>query len=118
LTVPDFDSLREEIRRERERLDQFERRIDGIEKVNDKVLKVMQGDSAWKEKGVIDQLAEVATFMMEMKGFNFKEMKDFATDYNEFKKRGLWLCGGIATLMGFVTIVLNNIDKIQNLFHH
>jgi hypothetical protein len=116
--VTDFDALRDEIQRERERLNAFERRLDGMERINDKVLKVMQGDSAWKEKGVIDQLAEVATFMSEMKGFNFPEMKAFAAEWNDLKKRVLWLTGGIVGLLGFVSVVLTNLDKIQNLFHH
>lgn len=114
--MTDFDSLRDEIQRERHRLDQFERRLDGMEKVSDKVLRVMQGDSAWKEKGVIDQLAEVATFMSEMKGFNFPEMKAFANEYNDFKKRALTIGGFIGGVGGLLWLVILNLDKILKAF--
>jgi hypothetical protein len=109
--VTEIDSLREDINRERRRLDEMERKLD-------KFLGVMQGDPAWNQKGVIGQLADVALFIETMKGFNFPEMKAFAEDWNNLKKRVLWLAGGIVGLVGFLSVVLTNLDKIQNYFHH
>ena len=112
-----IQSVRDEIRRERERLNELEHKLDLISQTHNKMLDVMQGDTAWKRKGVIDQLAELATFMDTIKDFDFLQMKTFATEYNEFKRHFLWLCGGIVALIGLVGTITSNLDKIQNLFH-
>lgn len=116
--MTDFDSLRDEIRRERERLDSMERKLDLMSKTHDKILDVMQGDIAWKRKGVIDQLAELASFMDTMKGFDFAEMKGFAAEYKDFKKRVLTVGAVLSALTGGVWLIIANMDKIAKLIHH
>jgi hypothetical protein len=116
--MTDYDALREEIQRERERLNAFERKLDLMSKTHDKILEVMQGDSAWKRKGVIDQLAELADFMATMKGFDFAEMKGFAAEYKDFKKRILTIGAVLSGLTGGVWLIIANMEKIAKLFHH
>jgi len=108
----DLDTLREEISRERERHNE---RMDTLERKVNKVESIMRGDSEWKQKGFIDQLAELAVFMDSLRGFNFKEMKDFTTEYADFKKRVLWVSGGTGFVAGIVWLIVLNIDKIQRL---
>lgn len=118
----DLEELREDIRRYRqrvnERLDELERRIAGTEKVSERVLRFMQGDADFKDKGMVDRLADFAAFMGEMKGFDFKKMNEFATEYDEFKRRFLWLTAGILGLSTALAGILTNLDKIQKFFHH
>lgn len=109
--MTDFEALREEIRHTRDRLDKFERRLDMAENA-------MQGDAAWKRKGVIDQVAELVTFVEAMKGFDFAEMKSFASEYKDFKKRILTIGAVLSGLTGGVWLIIANMEKIAKIFHH
>jgi hypothetical protein len=123
--VNELENLRQDAQRDRERsaevaasLAKLTNIVEAQGKTTDRILTVMQGDPAWKQKGVIDQITDLAAFVESMKGFNFAEMKKFADEYNDFKKRILWLCGGIMSLAGLGALVLTNLEKIEKLFHH
>lgn len=123
--MTDLEALRQEALRDRERIAQAADGLDKLAKIvenqgrtTDRILEVMQGNPAWKQKGIIDQLTELADFMNKMQGFDFAEMKKFADEYADFKKRILWLCGGILTLTTFAGLILTNLEKIEKLFHH
>jgi hypothetical protein len=116
--VTDFDALKAEIQRERERLNELERRVNGMETVSNRLLRFIQGDAELLEKGAAARMLDFGTFISEMKGFDFKKMSEFASEYDEFKKRFLWLTGGIFGLSGILAGILTNLDRIQKLFHH
>lgn len=116
--MTDFDAIKAEIQRERERLNELERRVNGMETVSNRLLRFIQGDAELLEKGAAARMLDFGTFISEMKGFDFKKMSEFATEYDEFKKRFLWLTAGIVALTGTVGALVSNLDKIQNFFHH
>ena len=120
----ELETLRQDAQRDRERATETARALEVLAKIvenqgrtTERILEVMQGNPAWKQKGVIDQLTEMAAFIAQMQGFDFAEMKKFAEEYNDFKKRILWLSGGILGLATFASIILTNLEKIEKLFH-
>lgn len=121
----ELENLRNEAHRDRERnaqtadaLEKLAKIVENQGRTTDRILEVMQGNPAWKQKGIIDQLTEVVTFINQMQGFDFAEMKKFADEYNDFKKRILWLSGGILSLATFAGLILTNLEKIEKLFNH
>ena len=94
----------------------MERKLEMLNGTHMKIIEVMQGDKQWQKKGIIDQLAEIMLFMELMKSFNFAEMKEFAAEYRDFKKRVLTLAGFIGGVGGILWLIVLNIDKILKAF--
>lgn len=112
-----IEALRNEIIQERRRLDGMEHKLDLMEKGQAKIMEVMQGDSAWKRKGMVEQLQEFAAFMEMMKGLDVKEFKEFMMEFRDVKKTILRASAFIVGTAAFVAALIKFFDNIKQYFH-
>jgi chromosome segregation ATPase len=113
----DIDALREEIRRERERLNNLEQRVNRMEPVSDRILRFIQGDAELLEKGAAARIADFSAFMSEMKAIDWVKVAEFLKDYNDLKKRVLWLVGIMGGGIGLALTAMKYFNDIQKALH-
>lgn len=112
-----LDNIREEINRQRARLDEVERRLAGVGQVNDKVLRFLQGDADLKDKGLVDKMQEINTFISETKELELKTLAPLLRQIMYIAKYFGWLIAGTLALITGAGVFVTNLDRILNSLH-